>query len=209
MSDGTLELVVERVSLASLSPHPANPRVGNVSIIADSLRRHGQYRPVIAQRSTGYVIAGNHTWQAARRLGWSEIDAVLLDVDERQAKQILLVDNRASDLAVYDDGALEAVLLELKASGLGLAGTGYDESFLSSIEARLHPIETILPKQEVSADGVISAFHCVVHFASEDDTRAFFAMIGQERSRAIWWPATNGPTLPSSILGLRNTDGDD
>lgn len=34
---------VERAPVASLSLYPGNPRVGNVPVIADSLRENGQY----------------------------------------------------------------------------------------------------------------------------------------------------------------------
>lgn len=52
-----------------------NPRVGDVDAVAASLARFGQRKPVVA-KADGTVIAGNHTLQAARRLGWSHIAVV-------------------------------------------------------------------------------------------------------------------------------------
>lgn len=40
------------------------------------------------------VLAGNHTLQAARELGMAEVTVTQLDVDEEQARRIMLVDNR-------------------------------------------------------------------------------------------------------------------
>jgi hypothetical protein len=75
------------------------------------------------------VLAGNHTWRAARELGWEQIAVTFVDVDQQQARRILLVDNRTSDLAGYDEQALVELL-----SGLaGLAGTGYDQAALDRL----------------------------------------------------------------------------
>ncbi|CAA9478599.1 MAG: hypothetical protein AVDCRST_MAG17-11 [uncultured Solirubrobacterales bacterium] len=57
----------------------------------------------MVQRSTRAVVAGNHSLQAARELGLEEVSVTLLDIDDEQAKQIMLVDNRTNDLASYDD----------------------------------------------------------------------------------------------------------
>jgi hypothetical protein len=43
------------------------------------------------------VLAGNHRLIAARELGWEHLAVVCMDVDEEQARRILLVDNRSSD----------------------------------------------------------------------------------------------------------------
>ena len=36
------------VPIASLCPHPRNPRRGDLEAVKDSLRHHGQYRPIVA-----------------------------------------------------------------------------------------------------------------------------------------------------------------
>ena len=50
----------ERVPLASLKRHPDNPRRGDVKAIALSINKNGFYGAVIVQRSTRYILAGNH-----------------------------------------------------------------------------------------------------------------------------------------------------
>jgi ParB-like chromosome segregation protein Spo0J len=56
---------------------------------------------VIVQTSTNFVLCGNHTLMAARSLEWTEIDAVFADVDDEQARKLVLVDNQTGDLASY------------------------------------------------------------------------------------------------------------
>lgn len=49
------------VPVTSVTPHPRNVRHGDVGAITQSLAEFGQYRPIVVQRSTGHVLAGNRT----------------------------------------------------------------------------------------------------------------------------------------------------
>ncbi|MCK9251014.1 MAG: DNA modification methylase [Solirubrobacteraceae bacterium] len=130
-------LAVERVPVGDLVPYPGNARQGDIGAICQSLQAHGQYRPLVVQRSTRHVLAGNHTLRAAVQLGWSEVAVSFLDVDDEQARRIVLVDNRTNDLATNDDGALAALLQELAGTDDGLAGTGFDGDDLDDLLAGL------------------------------------------------------------------------
>lgn len=123
----------ELVSVSSLSCHPDNPRVGDVSVIVESIKSNGWYGTVIAQRSTGFVLAGNHRLKAAREYGLDSVPVIWLDIDDDRALRILLADNRTSDLASYDDTVLARLLEDLNASSEGLIGTGFDDSFLAEL----------------------------------------------------------------------------
>lgn len=123
MQDG---LHTEQIAIDDLMPHPANVRQGDVGAISESLRVHGQYRPIVVQRNTRHILAGNHTWRAAKALGWKHIAATILDVDDDQALRILLVDNRSNDIATYDDSGLADLLQQLAATERQLEGTGFD-----------------------------------------------------------------------------------
>lgn len=116
------DLAVEYVAADTLLTHPDNPRRGNVETIAESLTENGQYKPLVVQRGTNHVLAGNHTLLALRAQGVDRVAVVYLDVDDTRARKILLADNRTSDRSRYDD---EALLDALAALNGDLAGTGY------------------------------------------------------------------------------------
>lgn len=120
----------EVVSIDSLKPYPLNPRRGNVKAIQDSLSINGQYRPIVIQQSTQFILAGNHTWQAAKNLGWTEIAVSFVDCDDKAAKKIVLADNRTSDLGSFDDSLLLELLEELD----GWEGTGYEDEEFDAID---------------------------------------------------------------------------
>lgn len=121
------------VDIDEIQNHPRNVRQGDVGAISESLRDNGQYRPIVVQRSTGFVLAGNHTLKAARALGWKKIAVTYVDCDDQRALRILLADNRTNDLATYDDSGLAELLKELADSETGLAGTMYDGDALDQL----------------------------------------------------------------------------
>lgn len=132
---GIINETIEQVPIGDLQPHPRNPRRGDVGAIQASIGHHGFYGTVVAQRSTGRILAGNHRWLAAKAAGLTEVPVAWVDVDDEQAERILLVDNRANDLASYDDGALLELLRELQATDDGLAGTGFDDAAMDALLA--------------------------------------------------------------------------
>lgn len=123
------------VPVESLRPYGRNPRRGDVDAIAESLRVNGQYRPVVVREETREVLAGNHTLQAAKSLGWDTIAAVFVEADDEQAARIVLVDNRVNDLATYNDAAV----LEVIERAGALPGTGWDEAEIERLVATLEP----------------------------------------------------------------------
>lgn len=126
-------LKIERAAIESLVPYGKNPRIGNLDAISESLAQHGQYRPLVVRAETREILGGNHTWKAAKSLGWSEVDVTLIDVDSDQAKRIVLVDNATSDRAGYDHHQLFDLLDSLD----GLDGTGYGEDDLRAVISEL------------------------------------------------------------------------
>ena len=123
------------VPITSLHPHPRNPRRGDLEAVKESLRHHGQYRPIVANRPTGEVLAGNHVLRAAAELGWEEIAATFVDLSDEEATRLVLVDNRTSDLAGYDDD----LLVELLEGLPDLSGTGFDQGALDDLLEEVAP----------------------------------------------------------------------
>lgn len=136
MTKGHLE--TETVGIDDVRPHPKNVRQGDIGAIAESLSAHGQYRAIVAQRSTGHILAGNHTWKAAKQLGWQQISVHWLDINDDRAMRILLADNRANDLASYDDGALAELLTSLSHTDDSLTATLFTGDDLDDLLFRLN-----------------------------------------------------------------------
>lgn len=126
------QLLPLAVDIDTVSPYPGNPRRGDVSAIANSLQAFGQYRPIVVQAATGHILAGNHTWRAAKQLGWVQIAVNRVDVDDAMARRIVAADNRTAELGDYDSAELAALLKTIAAED-GLDATGYSDDDLAEL----------------------------------------------------------------------------
>jgi len=121
---------IKEVALITLKPYPNNPRKGNIDLIAKSLETYGQYKPITINKRTNEILAGNHTYEAAKKLGWTTIQATYIDADENTAAKIVLMDNKTSDAGGYDDAQLLGLL-----DSLGdLNATGYTDKDLQELQ---------------------------------------------------------------------------
>lgn len=135
MKHGVLPAVAASCDLEAIDtlvPYPGNARLHDDDLIAESLARNGQYKPVIVQVSSRHILAGNGTTEAAAALGWTHVAVQWVDVDDDRARRINLVDNRASDKARNDLGDLAEQLTVIADD---LAGTGFTLDDLESIQA--------------------------------------------------------------------------
>lgn len=185
-------LAALRVPIEGLLPYGKNPRVGNVDAIAESLEVNGQYRPVVVNKRTNEVLAGNHTLKAAKRLGWTEIAATFVDADEEQAARIVLVDNRSNDGASYDDSALADLLQSLD----DLAGTGFSNEDLTELLADVTELPPALadpdavpetptaPQTEVGDVWILGPHRLACGDSTSVDV--FDALLGEAKVDLVW-----------------------
>jgi DNA modification methylase len=101
----------------SIDVDPANVRkhpTENLEAIRASLRVYGQRKPIVVNRRTNTVEAGNGTLEAARALGWMHIAAVFVDDDPTTAAGFAIADNRSAELAEWNQEGLDALLRTLR-----------------------------------------------------------------------------------------------
>lgn len=156
---------IERVKLSTLEPYPGNARRGDVDAIARSLEINGQFQPVIYQKSTRYLLIGNHTHKAARKIRWAELDACALDVDDDQARKIVLAANRTGDLATYDMDSLATLLSEVD----DLDGTGFNDNDLAGL------LDNDNPTENESREGKRVRWGCIIYCDSEESQMELMA----------------------------------
>ena len=107
--------------LARLKDHPRNPRRGDDASVAASVDRNGWYGAIIAQESTGLILAGHTRRRVLEAAGEQAGPVLWIDCDDETATRILLADNRTAELATWDTDALADLLGDLP----DLVGTGY------------------------------------------------------------------------------------
>lgn len=117
------------VPIDSLVSDPKNARLHspvNIAAIEQSYREHGQRKPLVVQRATKIVLAGNGQLEAAKRLGWTEVAAVFVDDDDVQAKRFAIHDNRTGELAEWSFSALSEAFKLIEAAGSDVSTLGFD-----------------------------------------------------------------------------------
>lgn len=121
------------VSVEDITTHPQNPNRAEISRIVESIEENGFYGTIIVQRSTGYIVKGNHTYRAAVAAGLSEVPVTYLDIDDDRAVRIMIADNRIAEFGERDEDVLAELLKGLD----GLEGTGYSEEEFADLLAEL------------------------------------------------------------------------
>jgi ParB family chromosome partitioning protein len=110
--------VVHRVGVSMIRLSGRNPRdeLRGLDELADSLQEHGLLQPIVVRRVPGgyELIAGHRRLEAWKRLGKTEITAVVRDETDEQAYILTLVENlQREDLSPREEaGALEVLVRE-------------------------------------------------------------------------------------------------
>lgn len=119
---------VEKVKIDSLSVDPENARKHskrNIEAIAGSLDKFGQRRPLVVWDNI--IIAGNGTVEAAKSLGWKDIEITRVPTEwtSDQARAYALADNRTAELADWDPEMLANQLIDLDSMGFDMTELGF------------------------------------------------------------------------------------
>ena len=151
-------LRIESRSVHDLSNDPANARKHNdrnINAIIASLRRFGQQKPIVIDK-TNIVRAGNGTLEAARRLGWESIDCVTTSLQGSDAIAYAIADNRTAELAEWDEDTLAAQLNGLLTESEDIAlAAGFTPSEVDAMLKRYEDQLEPTPADEGRADRTV------------------------------------------------------
>jgi site-specific DNA-methyltransferase (adenine-specific) len=133
---------LELLKLDQLTPDPTNARAHddkNLSAIEGSLREFGQRKPIVIDQR-GVIVAGNGTVEAAKRLGWTDIQAVRVpaDWDSDRIKAFALADNRTGELATWNQEVMSSQLMNLQECGFTIEEFGFTANSIPNFE----PVES-------------------------------------------------------------------
>jgi ParB family transcriptional regulator, chromosome partitioning protein len=146
--------------------NPRNPRrdfrEDDLEELAQSLKSHGIVQPIVVRplaNGRHEIIAGERRWRAAQRAGLHDVPVTILDVSDREALELAIVENvqRADLNAVEEARGYQALLEEFQYSQGELGDT--------IGKSRVHVTNTLrllkLPASVLALleDGTLSAGH--------------------------------------------------
>lgn len=84
-------MIIETKKLKDLKPAPYNPRKsterqeGNLKA---SLEKFGVVEPIIFNKQTGYIVGGHFRVRELKKLGFKEVECVIVDLNEADEKEL-------------------------------------------------------------------------------------------------------------------------
>src|SRR5215475_7677515 len=91
-----------RVPIEFVKPNTRNPRrhfaEAELDELAASIRERGIIQPILARTVRGAadqyeIVAGERRWRAAQRAGLHDVPIIVLEVDDRQALELAIIEN--------------------------------------------------------------------------------------------------------------------
>ncbi len=110
------------VPLAFIHPNPRNPRTtfaqDDLDDLAVSIRAHGLVQPIVVRPVDGRpnyyeIIAGERRWRAAQKAGLHDVPVTLLNVSDKEALELAIVENvQRADLNPVEEALGYNALIE-------------------------------------------------------------------------------------------------
>lgn len=146
-------LPADRITIA-----PDNPKVGDVSAIAHSIRVSGFFGFIYAQVGTDLIIVGAHRYKAGLALGMTAFPVIYWNVDDVTRRRWMLADNRYSEMGHWNDPVLAGVLDSFIIEDVTLDGTGFDDDFLAGLKLSLADAPE-MPDEPAGGNGSVPPGH--------------------------------------------------
>ena len=142
MQTRTAALVIERLPLSKLTPHPGNPRThpepgsSAWNLLKKSIE-HDYFDPIVWNKRNGMLVSGHLRRKVLLESGFTEADCVVVDYDEPMHLARMISANRQVG---EDDRALLRELAEqLDTGDFDMDLTGFDNLALEELMTAAAP----------------------------------------------------------------------
>ena len=170
---------VTMMRLSEIEPNPDQPRRDfdpeALSQLAESIATHGLIQPIIV-RSTGSgefyeIIAGERRWRASKMAGLSEVPVIIMELDDRKAAQVAIIENvQREDLNAIE----EAMAYRSLINDFGMTQDELSKQIGKSRPAVANILRLLELPDEVMAlvrEGTLSAGHARTLLGLKNPTR--------------------------------------
>lgn len=136
---------LQKIAVDKLNPADYNPRKelkpGDAEFekLTRSLTEFGYVEPVIWNKTTGNVVGGHQRLTALKHLGHTEVDCVVVELDEVREKALNVALNKIS--GDWDEAKLALVIADLDIADFDAELTGFDEKEIQQLIGSLDETE--------------------------------------------------------------------
>lgn len=166
-----------RVPIESLRPNPRNPRRqfddGDLADLAQSVREKGIIQPILVRTLAGSrdqyeIVAGERRWRAAQQAQVRDVPILLLEVSDREALEIAIIENvqRADLNAIEEAMGYEALIDQFQYTQLDLSRViGKSRAHVTNT---LRLLKLPVSVREMVGGGSLSAGHARALLSCDD-----------------------------------------
>lgn len=111
---------IEKIKIDSIKPNKYQPRTvfseEKIEELARTIHTHGVIQPIVVRKiGEGYeIIAGERRYRAMKKLGWSEVPAIIRELDDKETASIALIENlQREELTSIEEAFAYEKLIEL------------------------------------------------------------------------------------------------
>lgn len=121
---------IQKIHIDKLTAAVYNPRVElkagdkEYEKLKRSIQEFGFVEPIIWNKNTGNVVGGHQRLTVLKDLGETQIDCVVVNLDEQREKALNVALNKVQGL--WDDNKLAELLSDLEASSFDVTMTGFE-----------------------------------------------------------------------------------
>lgn len=117
---------IKSIILAPYNPRKdLTPEDKEYQKIKRSIEQFGYIQPLIINKRTNIIVAGNQRYKVLSDLGYHEVDCVEIDVSEQEEKTLNLAMNKIDN--EWDLSLLKDLLQELDTGEMDMDLTGFEE----------------------------------------------------------------------------------
>ena len=128
---------IRKIPVKELNPAKYNPRKNlkpgdpEYEKLKRSIKEFGYVEPIVWNRRTGNIVGGHQRYKVLLDLGYSEVDCVVLDIDEQKEKALNVALNKIT--GEFDIPLLTDLLKDINDSGFDVSLTGFDADEIDTL----------------------------------------------------------------------------
>lgn len=140
--EGGEQMDIQRITVDKLNPAKYNPRKNlkpgdpEYEKLKRSIETFGYVEPVIWNKRTGHIVGGHQRFKILKERGATEIDCVVVDMEEAEEKALNIALNKVS--GDWDMPKLAELLEDLDKSMFDVSLTGFDAAEIEDLFSKVH-----------------------------------------------------------------------
>jgi len=144
---GDSVMEIRKIPIDKINPAPYNPRKDlkpgdpEYEKLKRSMQEFGYVEPIVWNKRTGNIVGGHQRYKVLLDMGMSEVDCVVVDLDETKEKALNLALNKIQ--GDWDYLKLKDILQELDTRAFDLELTGFDMEEIEDLVAQINVPEEI------------------------------------------------------------------